>query len=322
MLEASLTTRCPWCSASVDAAAAFCQRCGKALERQGVRGGAVDPVLLVDVPLPELPSALSRTPASVPVPGAVTPANPHQVSAGDGGVPARPRRGRRLGAWVLVAIALAVVGAMAGAVTAWFSVDAPSATEAELRRALQQAGAAGTPSGRDVVCIVDGLAYDSFPAYVPTTQTERIEWLDQLAAAGLYAPGQKGLSGGFFAQPIRVYQPLATLAPWGGDKRLCLAKGVRIDALHITGPTQDWRLRGRTFPSVSADVYWTFEQPAPWLARARLAEVALQALPAWGGARWQQQDGQWRLQRRHRFVWFERRWITEEAADRLTAAAS
>lgn len=225
-------------------------------------------------------------------------------------------RRRRMLPGVLCAVLLAGVGSLA--TSRWLTP--PEATPAMLHAALGHSLANGQGPGRDPVCVANGLAYDQEPVYVQLDNAPTLAWMNLLVEAGLYAGPESGNSGGFLPQPISIYRPLPELAPWGGARRLCVARGVRLDAVSNLGPVEDMRLRGKPYTGVLADVRWTLDRPAPWLAQPGVGEALARELPSWRSARWKVTPRGWTLTQRKSFVLVDAQWVPGDAVERDRAA--
>ncbi|MEJ8845323.1 hypothetical protein [Variovorax rhizosphaerae] len=155
-----------------------------------------------------------------------------------------------------------------------------------------------------------------------TSNTATLSWMNLLVDAGLYQSPTSGQSGGDQSQPISIYQPLPELGRWGGGRRLCVARGVRLDAVSNLGPVEDMRLRGKRYTGVLADVRWTLDEPAPWLAKPGVSEALAGELPAWRSARWHPGPKGWELTQRKSFVRVEDRWTVGDAVERAASTQS
>jgi len=143
-----------------------------------------------------------------------------------------------------------------------------------------------------------------------------LSWMNMLVDAGLYQSPSSGESGGFLSQPISIYQPLPELARWGGGRRLCVARGVRLESVSNLGRVEDMRLRGKRYTGVLADVRWRLDDPAPWLAIPGVSEALAHELPGWRSARWQPGPHGWALTQRKSFVLVDSRWTAGDAVER------
>jgi hypothetical protein len=108
------------------------------------------------------------------------------------------------------------------------------------------------------------------------------------------------------------------LARWGGGRRLCVARGVRLDSVTNVGQVEDMRLRGKRYTGVLADVRWTLDEPAPWLAMPGVSEALAGELPGWRSARWHAGPHGWALTQRKSFVLVDGRWMAGDAVERAT----
>lgn len=216
--------------------------------------------------------------------------------------------------------ALLGAGLVAGAL--WWWPARPVVTSDALQAAMSAAIAGGDIPGRDPVCVANGLAYDQEPVNVETDNAATISWMNTLVSAKLYESPEPGVSGGFMSQPILVYKPLPALAEWGGARRLCIAKGVKLLGVANVGQVEDLRVRGKRYTGVPADVRWTLDQPAPWLAQPEVGEALLRELPSWRSARWQPSAGGWRLVQRKNFVHIDQQWVPGDRVERSSARNS
>jgi hypothetical protein len=223
------------------------------------------------------------------------------------------RRLRVLGVAMLVSLAGLALGR-------WLAP--PEATPAMLHAALAGSLSNGQGPGQDPVCVANGLAYDQEPVNVQVDNAPTLAWMNLLVEAGLYAGPESGSSGGFLSQPISIYRPLPQLAQWGGARRLCMARGVRLAAVSNLGPVEDMRLRGKPYTGVLADVHWTLDRPAPWLAQSGVGEALARELPSWRGARWTVGPGGWALTQRKSFVLVDAQWVPGDAVERERGAQS
>ncbi|WP_213957306.1 MULTISPECIES: hypothetical protein [unclassified Variovorax] len=214
------------------------------------------------------------------------------------------------------AFAIVAVGGVVGA-QRWLAT--PSVTPAALFAAMSNAIANGqvTP-GRDPICVANGIAYDQEPVNVQTSNAATLSWMNTLVEAGLYQGPSSGQSGGFLSQPISIYQPMPELARWGGGRRLCVARGVRLDSVSNVGQVEEMRLRGKRYTGVLADVRWTLDEPAPWLSMPGVSEALAGELPGWRSARWHAGPHGWALTQRKSFVLVDDRWMAGDAVERAT----
>lgn len=215
--------------------------------------------------------------------------------------------------------------ALAGALLAgglWWWPMQPTATAEGLQAAMRAAIAVGDPPGRDPVCVANGLAYDREAVNVQTDNAPTLSWMNTLVNAKLYEAPESSVSGGFLSQPILVYKPLPALADWGGARRLCIARGITLMDLTNLGPVDNLRLRGKRYARVWADVRWTLDGPAPWLAEPEVSASLVRELPSWRGAHWQPGAAGWRLVQRQAFVYIDDRWVPAHLADQAPSRAN
>lgn len=243
--------------------------------------------------------------------GAALCASPSQSAAIEPDPPPGRRRSKAL---VIGAAVLLSVGLAAGARVWW--PPRPDVTSDALQAAMSAAIAGGDLPGRDPVCVANGLAYDQEPVNVQTDNAVTISWMNTLVRARLYEAPEPDVSGGFMSQPILVYKPLPALAEWGGSRRLCIAKGVKLLGVTNVGQVEDLRVRGKRYTGVPADVRWTLDQPAAWLAQPGVGEALARELPSWRSARWQPADDGWRLTQRKNFVHIDEQWVPGDLAER------
>ncbi|RYF33191.1 MAG: hypothetical protein EOO26_08985 [Comamonadaceae bacterium] len=224
-------------------------------------------------------------------------------------------RGLAIGSAAVLAVTL-VAGAL------WWWPQRPVVTSDALQAAMSAAIAGGDVPGRDPVCVANGLAYDQEPVNVETDNAATISWMNTLVSAKLYESPEPGVSGGFMSQPILVYKPLPALAEWGGARRLCIAKGIKLVGVANVGQVEDLRVRGKRYVGVPADVRWTLDQPAPWLAQPEVGEALVRELPTWRSARWQPAAEGWRLVQRKNFVHVDQQWVPGDMVERSSARVS
>ncbi|MGJ7494843.1 hypothetical protein ACSFA8_07200 [Variovorax sp. RT4R15] len=217
---------------------------------------------------------------------------------------------------VLVALALFAMAAFG--VNRWMAP--PEVAAPALHAAMTSAIANGQAPGQDPICVANGIAYDQEPVNVQLDNPATLAWMNMLVEAGLYAGPEGGSSGGFLPEPISVYRPLPELAQWGGARRLCVAKAVRLDTVSNIGPVEDMRLRGKRYTGVLADVRWSLDQPAPWLAQPGVGEALARELPSWRSARWQPGPEGWTLTQRKSFVLVDAQWMSGDLVERDRSA--
>lgn len=281
---------CAACSKPTDGRPRYCDQCGAA------QGSA----------------------ASVTLPGhLLTRAGRTVVSHGR-----RPRPQPYRGIWWTAACLLAT-GAVALGARAWFA-RTPQPGDGELHLAILAAVAGGAGPGIDPVCVANGLPYDEAPVHVQGDDAPTVAWMNTLVRAGLYQtpePAQAQAAGQSAPAALR-YVPLAALAQWTGPRRLCIARAIRPQRVVNAGAVEEMWLRGRQLPGLSANVVWTLDRPAPWLAGAEIGEAFARELPTWRGARWQGAGRIWQLVQRKHFYLVDGRWMTSEMVERQTAGLS
>lgn len=216
--------------------------------------------------------------------------------------------------WGIGSAAAAIVALVAGAL--WWWPAQPDVSADALQAAMRTAIASGELPGRDPVCVANGLAYDQEPVNVQTDNAVTISWMNTLVDAQLYEAPEPGVSGGFMSQPILVYKPLPALAQWGGARRLCIARGIKLVGVENLGRMEDLRVRGKRYSGVPADVRWTLDEPAPWLAKPEVSAALVRELPTWRNARWQPGADGWRLVQRKNFVHVDTQWVPRDLAER------
>jgi hypothetical protein len=215
---------CTACGTPNDDAAGFCEECGKALR---AAGAAVSPAGTRE---PSAPQPAANAPASAPA----------------------------LGRWLLPAVLAAAVLVMAIGGLAWW-LSPPAASADAFASALRgPSGAAATPSA-DLLCMAN-LPYDRPQINVQPYDSGTRRWMDALASAGLYAPGQP-VEGQF--QQLLQYTPSPELANWRRGARLCVAKSWSLS--EVKGGRFSPEKRGQ-HALYRASVVWKAEGVAPWLA--------------------------------------------------------
>ena len=244
------------------------------------------------------------------------PLNDRSVEAVDS--PNRGRPAHHTRRWVLAALSLVLVAGIGFGVFRW--ADRPDVTAETLHDAMSHALLNGQAPGQDPICVANGLAYDQQPVNVQLGNSATLAWMNMLVEAGLYAGPEDGNSGGFLAQPISVYRPLPELAQWGGARRLCVARAVRLVAVSNLGPVEDMRLRGQPYTGVLADVQWALDRPAPWLDKPGGGEALARELPSWRAAHWQPGPAGWAMTQRKSFVLVDARWVPGDAVERERAS--
>lgn len=224
-------------------------------------------------------------------------------------------RNRRL--WIAAALVLSATGAAFGAAALLSPEPVPAD---QLQAAVRDAIAEGAGPGNDPICVANGLAYDQSPVNVQPDNTLTVSWMATLVSAGLYEPSEEALPTVPVPQQLLTYRPLPALADWAGPRRLCIARAVRLQRVANIGEIQEMSLRGKRYPGVSADVVWTLDRPAAWLADPEVAQAFARELPIWRSARWTPAGKVWRLTQRKHFFRVGDRWVTGETAERLHAS--
>lgn len=218
---------------------------------------------------------------------------------------------------IAAALALSAAGAAFGAA----SLLSPGPVPADqLQAAVREAITEGAGPGNDPICVANGLAYDQSPVNVQPDNTVTVSWMATLVSAGLYEPSDEAVPPAPMSPSILTYRPLPALADWAGPRRLCIARAVRLQRVANIGEVQEMSLRGKRYPGVSADVVWTLDRPAAWLADPEVAQAFARELPIWRSARWAPSGKVWRLTQRKHFFRIGDRWVTGETAERLHAA--
>jgi hypothetical protein len=272
--------RCAACSKKVEGVSRYCDQCGAA------QGGVT-----------------------------LLPTGPGDLVAYRRAAAAGGNRNRKIG--IGAAGVLLVAGAAFGAAALLSPEPVPVD---QLQAAVRDAITEGAGPGSDPICVANGLAYDQSPVNVQPDNTVTVSWMATLVSAGLYEPSDEAAPSAPLAQQILTYRPLPALADWAGPRRLCIAKAVRLQRVANIGDVQEMSLRGKRYPGVAADVVWTLDRPAAWLANPDVAEAFARELPLWRSARWTPSGKVWRLTQRKHFFRIDDRWVTGETAERLHAA--
>ncbi|MDA7418527.1 hypothetical protein PGB34_19320 [Xenophilus arseniciresistens] len=232
----------------------------------------------------------------------------------------RPKR-RRLWTAGLLAIAALALGvaaiAWAGWPAGWHGWTSRASPEA-LQQAVTQSLALGGGPGAEPVCIANGLPYDRELVHVQSSNNATVAWMDALVRVGLYAAEPEALAHTEDGTPLQVYRPLPALEGWGSERRLCMARAVRLLGVRNVSEVQSMRFRGEAYRGVAADVIWAPEQLAPWLASQAQAAALAPQWPAWRGARWTASAEGWTLIQRRHFFWHDGQWLTAENLERVS----
>ena len=205
----------------------------------------------------------------------------------------------------------------AGAGWAWWAEQQNRVSPAALRLAVESAVTRGVGPGSEPVCVANGLPYDHDRVHVQQNNQATLTWMEALVRVGLYAAEPDAVAQAQDGSPVHVYRPLPALDGWGGERRLCMARAVRLQAVRNLGPVQSMRFRGEAYKGVAADVVWAPEGPAPWLASPEMVPVLATQWPAWRGARWTQTAEGWTLVQRRHFFLHQGQWLTSESLERL-----
>ena len=217
---------CTACGTRNDDEARFCHECGKALRSAGAAAPSVE-VQALPSPQPGLRPLAQSTPRRWLVPVAVGTA--------------------------------ALVVAIGG--FAWW-VSPPAASAGSFSAALRgPSGASATPSG-DLLCLAN-FPYDRLQINVEQYDSNTRRWMDSLASAGLYTPGQP-VSG--LSQQLIQYKPTPELGNWRRGARLCVAKSWSVSG--VKGGPFSSEKRGQHV-LYHASVVWKADGVAPWLAQVR-----------------------------------------------------
>jgi len=272
--------RCAACSKKVEGVSRYCDQCGAA------QGGVT-----------------------------LLPTGPGDLVAYRRAAVATGTRTRRIG--IGAALVLLATGAAFGAAALLSPGPVPAD---QLQAAVREAITEGAGPGNDPICVANGLAYDQTPVNVQPDNTVTVSWMATLVSAGLYEPSEEAVPAASPSPSILTYRPLPALADWAGPRRLCIARAVRLQRVVNIGEVQEMSLRGKRYPGVSADVVWTLDRPAAWLADPEVAQAFARELPIWRSARWTPSGKVWRLTQRKHFFRVGDRWVTGETAERLHAA--
>lgn len=239
--------------------------------------------------------------------GAVVYTRPVHLPDDTDGGPGRPPAWRRSG-WLLVA--LAVLGTAGVAIATWRE-PMPAVSPQVLRATLERSDALS----HDPLCVANGLAYDATPVHVQASDAATLSWMDTLASAGLYGREPEAPEGAERGA-LRTYLPEPGLAAWAGARRLCIARGLRLSSVRSIGAVEPMRVRGQAYPGVAAEVVWSLDDAAPWLASPDVASAFVKELPAWRGGRWQAGPLGWHMTQRRHFYRYRDEWLTADLLER------
>ena len=190
-----------------------------------------------------------------------------------------PRNRRRVAGIVLV---LAVIG---GAVT--WALLPQSASETVFAAAIDQSLAADPVAQRKTVCL-GNFDYGRSPVYTSSFDSETNNWLAELVKAGLYQPPQR-VSAGLVSQ-FRYVQT-ATGRAAVRDRRLCVADGLRVEA--VTAFTPPESLNGVLVSEAS--VRYRLDRPAAWLSEPIRRELFHGESGPGGKIALARIDGKWKV---------------------------
>lgn len=283
--------RCAACSAELRDDASECPQCGATVYPSARMTLLTELQELSDVHAAQMPG--DAAPAESPTPS--TPAH----------------KAWRAAAWTLAG--LIVIG---GAAWAWQHFKGDNVSAYALREAVENAMREGAGPGTEPVCVANGLAYDNTPVHVQLDNDVTTAWMEALVAAELYEVVPDAQAFTKEGAAVRDYRPLPALADWGGARRLCMARAVRVKAVRNLGPIEPMRFRGEAFTGITADVVWTMVDPAPWLAKPAAAAAMVNQWPAWRGARWAVGPEGWTMVQRRHFFLQDDRWYTAESLER------
>lgn len=227
--------------------------------------------------------------------------------------PARPPGWWRRTGWMSLALAAIAVLGLGGVAIATRPEPMPDVSPQALRAALER----GDAQSRDPLCMANGLAYDAQPVHVQAGDAATLSWMDTLAAAGLYEREPDEPAGESEPPALRTYAPRPELTDWTGGRQLCIARGLRLASVRGIGAVGPTRVRGQVYPGVAAEVVWSLDGAAPWLASPEVADAFARQLPAWRGGRWQVSPQGWRLMQQRRFFLYRDEWMTAERLERV-----
>jgi hypothetical protein len=193
-------------------------------------------------------------------------------------------------------LALAILGA-----AGWWVWSAPAASSAAFAAALRDAGAAAGGPSVDLLCLTN-LPYDRPQINVGEYDANIRRWMEGLATAGLYAPGQAIAGGG--ARRMVQYTPMPELEEWRRGARLCVAKSWAVGEVR-GAPFRAERFGQREV--FRATVQWKAEGRAPWLDKVPDPLGRLRGV--------RQSGNDMIAESQHAFEMRDRRWVALSAAD-------
>ena len=160
-------------------------------------------------------------------------------------------------------IAVALLALLGGGV--WWLTKAPSPPDASALSALLNSDQAATEQR---VCL-DNFAYDKNPVTIAQYDTNTKQWLDALAAAGVYSPAETVTSGGgWFSQTQYKYTQTAAGLKAVRNGKLCFAIGIALDKVSYSEPE---KRADKTF--VEARYIYHYSNPAAWVSQPAIAKA-------------------------------------------------
>ena len=160
-------------------------------------------------------------------------------------------------------IAVALLALLGGGV--WWLTKAPSPPDASALSALLNSDQAATEQR---VCL-DNFAYDKNPVTIAQYDTNTKQWLDALAAAGVYSPAETVTSGGgWFSQTQYKYTQTAAGLKAVRNGKLCFASGIALDKVSYSEPE---KRADKTF--VEARYIYHYSNPAAWVSQPAIAKA-------------------------------------------------
>lgn len=154
---------------------------------------------------------------------------------------------------------IALLALLIFSVAGWWVWSAPTASSTAFAAALRGGGEAAGGPPVELLCLAN-LPYDRPQINVAEYDTNMRRWMEGLASAGLYAPGQTITGGG--ARRVIEYMPTPELEQWRRGARLCVAKSW------VVGAVKGEPFHGERFGQreiFRATVMWKAQGRAPWL---------------------------------------------------------
>lgn len=192
--------------------------------------------------------------------GQVLPQPPERALAAGNTTPMRPGRTRTRSA--LLAGAAVAALAVAGAAFTWWRLP-EKASEASFTRAINDYYKANAEARDKLVCVAD-LPYQQPQIRIGPFARASKEWMDALAASGLYAGPQEQTSTGFLPLVQYVYDMTAAGRAAMRNQRLCMAAGLQVRKISGFDLAQD--AGAKPTAVVSATLEMTEE--SPWLVKS------------------------------------------------------